>query len=69
MREEVEIVDELHGLDGFVISPLTLHTISLLMLPSAVSSKAFPPRPIGSVQSDGMTITLITPAPTKLKKT
>jgi hypothetical protein len=69
MREEVEIVDELHGLDGFVISPLTLYTISLLMLSSAVSSKAFPPRPIGSVQNDGMTITLITLTPTNLKKT
>jgi senataxin len=42
MREEMEIVDELHGLDGFVLAPLTFRNIWSLMFPICSELKSFP---------------------------
>jgi senataxin len=42
MREEMEIVDELHGLDGFVHSLLNPHTVWLLTLIIYRELKSFP---------------------------
>jgi senataxin len=42
MREEMEIVDELHGLDGFVFSLLKPYYVYLLTLPICSELKSFP---------------------------
>jgi senataxin len=42
MREEAEIVDELQGLDGFVLLPLIPNPLWVLILPIFSELKSFP---------------------------
>jgi senataxin len=42
MREEAEIVDELHGLDGFVLTPSAPHCVCSLTFPMYRELKSFP---------------------------